>query len=116
MSQNITQNLKSLVLSTTLIAAFTAPALAEKTEGNSEAHVRKVEKRLERQAKRIDAGLKKGKLTPEQAQELKSKDEAVKAKLEADAKDGLNKQEFKQLNQDLNGVSKEIHDQKQEKK
>jgi hypothetical protein len=74
-----------------------------------------VNKRLKNQNKRISQGVKSGKLTKQQAQQLRQNDKSIRAQERADAaKNGghITKGEQKQLNQEENANSKEIYQEK----
>src|SRR5690242_4920348 len=74
-----------------------------------------VNKRVKRQRARINEGVKNGTLTPQEAQQLKANDRAIKAQEHADVKANggyLTKGEQKQLNQEENANSKLIRDEK----
>jgi hypothetical protein len=77
-------------------------------------HPRRVEvnARLSNQNKRIDADLKSGKITAQQAAQLHSEDRTVRSGERFDASfdnSHLTKADDRSLNQDENGVSKQIH-------
>ena len=89
----------------------------EKGSKFAEDHPRRnqVNKRVDNQRARINEGEKNGKLTPEQAHELKANDRAIKQQEHAEVKANgghLTKGEQKQLNQEENANSKMIHDEK----
>jgi hypothetical protein len=74
-----------------------------------------VNKRVKNQRRRINQGLKNGSLTTQQAQQLRSNDNAIKAQEHADVKangGSLTKPEQRQLNQEENANSKMIYDEK----
>jgi hypothetical protein len=74
-----------------------------------------VNKRVDNQRARIKEGEKSGKLTPEQAAQLRANDRAIKEQEHAEVKANgghLTKQEQRQLNQEENANSKLIHDEK----
>ena len=74
-----------------------------------------VNRRFRRQNRRINQGVKKGELTPQQAQQLKANDASIKAQERADVKANggyLTKPEQRQLNQEENANSKLIRDEK----
>ncbi len=74
-----------------------------------------VNKRVDNQRARINEGEKSGKLTPEQAQQLRANDRAIKQQEHADVKANgghLTRAEQKQLNQEENANSALIHDEK----
>ena len=104
------------------VLALSAPAFAkgkgnptgEKMEKN---HPRReqVNERVDNQRERINEGEKSGKLTPEQAAQLKANDRAIKEQEHAEVKANgghLTKGEQKQLNQEENANSKMIHAEK----
>ncbi len=74
-----------------------------------------VNQRVRNQRKRINQGVKSGQLTPQQAQQLKANDAAIKQQERADVKANggyLTKPEQRQLNQEENANSKLIQDEK----
>ena len=74
-----------------------------------------VNQRVDNQRERIREGEKSGKLTPEQAEQLRANDKAIKQQEHAEVKANgghLTKTEQKQLNQEENANSKLIHDEK----
>lgn len=74
-----------------------------------------VNKRVKNQRARINQGVKSGKLTQQQAQQLKANDRAIKAQEHADVKANggyLTKGQQQQLNQEENANSKMIYDEK----
>lgn len=71
-----------------------------------------VNSRVRNQEKRITNGVKNGKLTQAQAQQLRGEEAGVKAQEQAEVKANggyLTKPEQKQLNQELNQDSKQIY-------
>jgi len=73
-----------------------------------------VNKRVKNQRKRINQDVKSGKLTTQQAQQLKANDAAIKQQEHADVKANggyITKGEQKQLNQEENANSKMIYDE-----
>ncbi len=86
-------------------------------ESFKEKHPRRAEvnQRARNEDKRIAQGLKTGKLTPAEAQQLKGEVAGVKAQEKAEVKANggyLTKTEQKQLNQELNQDSKQIYAEK----
>ena len=78
-----------------------------------------VNARLANQRRRINQGVKNGRLTPAQAQQLRANDQAIKSQEKADLKANegfLTKPEQKQLNQEENANSKLIFDEKHPEK
>ena len=74
-----------------------------------------VNKRVDNQRERINEGERTGKLTPEQAHQLRANDHAIKEQEHAEVKANgghLSKGEQRQLNQEENANSKMIHDEK----
>lgn len=78
--------------------------------------IHEVHARMKEQMKRIDAGVKSGKLTPDQAKALKDQIKAVQAQMEADyqanGKRELTDDQKAQLNQMLDQSSKMIYGEK----
>ena len=73
-----------------------------------------VNKRVKNQRARINKNVASGKLTPQQAQQLKANDRAIKQQEHADVKANggyLTKGQQKQINQEENVNSKLIHDE-----
>jgi polyhydroxyalkanoate synthesis regulator phasin len=105
--------LAALFITTTGIAlaqdATTAPKLVHP-------RIHEVHKRMKMQLARIDAGVKSGKLTTEQAQALRSQLKAVQAQMDADYQANGNKvlteDQKAQLNQMLDQNSKVIFQEK----
>jgi len=98
------------------VLAGTASAEDAKKEWK-EKHPRRaqVNKRLNNQNKRIDEGVKDGKLTKEQAAQLHKEDRAIRRQERRDAaKNGghITKAEQRQLNKEENKVSKQVYDEK----
>ncbi|HMK64823.1 MAG TPA: hypothetical protein VK564_03450 [Thermodesulfobacteriota bacterium] len=74
-----------------------------------------VNNRVKNERKRINQGVKDGTLTPEQAQQLRANDRAIKKQEHAEVKANgghITKAQKKQLNQELNANSQLIHDEK----
>lgn len=95
-----------------------ASAFAEtKSQEWKENHPRRaqVNKRLKKQNKRIKEGVKDGKLTKEQAQQLHQEDKAIRQEERADAAKHhghITKAEQRQLNKEENKASKDIYKEK----
>lgn len=73
-----------------------------------------VNKRVKNQRARINKDVASGKLTPQQAQQLRANDRAIKQQEHADVKANggyLTKGQQKQINQEENANSKLIHDE-----
>ncbi len=76
-------------------------------------HDPKVNKRQHRQHARIHQGVKSGELTHAEARELRLEQRAIRKKERAYKSDGnLSVQERKELHQDLNAASANIHEEK----
>ena len=106
-------NLLRMMMSVAMFA-LVAPAFAE---GNAAPHVHKgkgIEKRIQRQKRRIEQGVEKGKLTADQAKKLEADVNKVEAEKTADLANGqkLSNEQKQKLNQELNDTSKEIRDTK----
>ena len=74
-----------------------------------------VNTRVENQRERINQGLKNGKLTGQEAKQLRANDRAIKQQEHADIKANggyLTPAQQKQLNQEENANSQMIHDEK----
>jgi len=104
----------SLIVPATLVRADTTTAAPGQF---AKEHPRRAEvnRRMRRQNRRINQGVKNGTLTTQQAQQLKANDAAIKSQERADVKANggyLTKPEQKQLNQEENANSKLIKDEK----
>ena len=102
---------------TVLAISLMTPLASLRAETFKQKHPRRAEvnKRIRNQDKRINQGVKNGKLTTAQAQQLKANDAAIKSQERADVKANggyLTKPEQRQLNQEENANSKLIHDEK----
>lgn len=76
-----------------------------------------IQKREQRQEKRIDQGVKSGELTPKEAGKLEAEQAKIKqdeAKMKADGK--LSKEERKQLHREQNRASRDIYKKKHNKR
>ncbi len=111
------KKLLSLVLSL-FVASITGRALAQAPVTHPHPHPRihEVHHRMNDQFVRIEAGLKSGKLTQAQADQLKAQLKAVQAQMDADYKTNgkrmLTVDQKKQLNEMLDQNSKIIYDEK----
>ena len=99
-----------------LAAVLALPALAQETQWQKD-HPRRAEvnKRLENQNKRIDQGVRSGKLTQAQAAQLHQEDHAIrKEERQMAAKDGghLTLQDKRRLNAQEHRTGKQIHAEK----
>ncbi|MBS1959777.1 MAG: hypothetical protein JST80_09920 [Bdellovibrionales bacterium] len=74
-----------------------------------------IEKRIDKQHKRIQKLEEKGKITADQASDLNKQVDAVATKEQSEKANGLNKSERKELNQELNASSKAIKAAKKKK-
>jgi len=116
------KKLSLVVLTVSLIAPAivvhadpTATAAAPSQFAKKHPRRAEVNKRIRNQNKRINQGVKSGELTPQQAQQLKANDAAIKSQERADVKANggyLTKPEQKQLNQEENANSQLIKDEK----
>jgi len=110
-------SLKRIVMTAVTLSLF-APAMYSFALEQGEPHprVHQVNRRLRRQNRRIKQGLKNGTLTQQQAQQLRSNDQAINAQKKADIAanggEGLTKAQQGQLNQEENANSKMIYDEK----
>ena len=74
---------------------------------------RTVNERQSHQDQRIKQGVKSGQLTKEEVQQLKTERKSIRQEEKAYRSDGrLNKEERKDLQQDLNQMSKDIYKEK----
>lgn len=101
----------------TVFVAGIVEVSADANEGIKKHHPRRAEvnKRVRNQERRINQGEKSGKLSHEQAEQLRADEKGIKAKEQAElqANGGhLTKPQQKELNQELNAESKKIHDEK----
>lgn len=93
------------------LLAVSAPASAETKWEKEHPRRAQVNERLENQNKRIDHELKEGEITQQQAANLHAQDKQVRQEERAMAKQNgghITKAEQKALNQQENGVSKQI--------
>jgi polyhydroxyalkanoate synthesis regulator phasin len=111
------KTLAVIILATALNAQAQAPTETVKPqEKGSQKREEIVKNREERQEKRIQEGVKKGKLSAEEAKKLEGKEEEIKkmaAAAEADGK--MTKKEFKEIKKAQNEVSGEIAKKKHNK-
>ena len=107
-------------LKTALIAlsltALTLPAFAQTPVPKNPAATPGIEKRLDNQEKRIDAGQASGRLTPREASRMEAREAKTEADLAAAKSDGkVTRDERKDLHQELNHNSRAIHRQKHDR-
>ncbi len=100
-----------------LLGLFAATAHAENHKEWKKSHPRRaqVNRRLNNQNRRINQGVKSGKLTQEQAGQLKAEDKQIRTEERAMAAENgghITKAEHKALNQQENAVSKQIYKEK----
>jgi hypothetical protein len=93
-----------------------APAMTVQAQF-AEHHPRRaqVNRRVRRQGNRINQGVASGRLSPQQAQQLRANDAAIKAQERADVQANggyLTKRQQRQLNQEQNANSRLIYDEK----
>ena len=119
--KSIMKNLSLGVLAVSLMAPVmwvSADNPGNPTGGQfSKRHPRRneVNSRVKNQRGRINQGVKNGTLTPQEAQQLKTNDRAIKVQEHADVKANggyLTKDQQKQFNQEENANSKLIRDEK----
>lgn len=97
----------TMLLAGLLVFGVVGPVVAGPTD------TPKIDARLERQAKRIEQGVKSGKLTPAEADALKAEQEHIKQEKVRVQEDGkVTKRERATLNKMLNQASKNIKNQK----
>jgi hypothetical protein len=105
--------MKTLV--TLALLTIAAPSFAD---GNWDAnHPRReqVNDRLANQNRRIDNGVKSGKVSPQQAQQLHRQDHAIRTQERVDAASHgghITKPEQRQINREQNQTSRQIHNEK----
>ena len=108
-------NFKSLILLSTLasVLSFASVSAHAETEWQKNHPRRKeVNKRLKNQQKRVDNGLAKGKLNPQQASKIQNQDARIRSQEQRDAAANgghITQGEQKQLNHEENHMSHEIH-------
>jgi hypothetical protein len=117
-----TMNRSMKYLVGTLMFVLAAPAFAGKGEGHGAAggqkrgHGEGVQRRLENQKKRIDMGVKKGKLTEQQAADLKQNIDKIEAQKNEALQDGkISKEEREKLKGELKQSSEQIRNLKNPK-
>jgi peptidoglycan hydrolase CwlO-like protein len=92
----------------TLVFMLASPSFAGKGEG--------VQRRLQNQKKRIDMGVKKGKLTEQQAADLKQNIDKIEAQKNEALQDGkISKEEREKLKGELKQSSEQIRNLKNPK-
>lgn len=102
-------------LFTLAMLTIATPSFAD---GNWDAnHPRReqVNDRLANQNRRIDNGVKSGKLSPQQAQQLHRQDHSIRTQERADAAahgGHITKPEQRQINREQNQTSRQIHNEK----
>ncbi len=107
-------------IKTTLIAAsllaLTLPAIAQTPAPRNPAATPGIDKRLDNQEKRIEAGEKSGALTPREANRLEAREARTEADLAAAKADGkVTGAERKGLHHELNRNSRAVHRQKHDR-
>ena len=76
-----------------------------------------IEQREGNQEHRIEQGVKKGKLTPQEQERLKNQQEEIEKERQDAMEDGkMTKKEKKQIHHDQNQLGKDIHHKKHNKK
>jgi len=98
-------------------AAPSAQTTPEKTWAKGEhPRIKEIWERVRRQNERIMAGVKSGKLTKDEAEALHAKVKSIREEMQGDiqsnGKRELTEDQFKQLNQELDENSANIHDEK----
>jgi hypothetical protein len=118
MIRTVTYLLTGVLVTSTWIVKAEAQANGNPTGGNfAKEHPRRneVNTRVDDQRERINQGLKNGTLDKQQAQQLRANDRAIKQQEHADVKANggyLTGAQQKQINQEENGNSQMIHDEK----
>jgi Skp family chaperone for outer membrane proteins len=91
----------------------TAPAFADQGEHRHHPHDPGVNARQHHQQERIEQGARSGELTRGEARQLRQEERGIRKEEREYKADGkLTKDERKDLHEDLNKVSKDIHDEK----
>jgi hypothetical protein len=111
MTNNLFRPLFTGTIVAGLIAAFSASAMAETQWQKNHPRRAEVNGRLENQNQRIRREVKEGEITKQQAHQLHKEDHQIREeeRLMASQNGGhITKGEQKVLNQQLNGVSKQI--------
>jgi hypothetical protein len=107
-----------MMMKTLFTLAMLTIATPSFADGNWDAnHPRReqVNDRLANQNRRIDNGVKSGKLSPQQAQQLHRQDHAIRTQERADAAahgGHITKPEQRQINHEQNQTSRQIHNEK----
>ena len=105
-----------LMLSALSAFAITSAAFAQTAPAEATPPARpSIDQRIENQQKRIDAGVEKGTITPEQAARDTARTERIGKRADAlEAKQGgeLNKRQEHRMNRALNKNSRAIHHQR----
>ena len=107
-----------MMMKTLFTLAMLTIATPSFADGNWDAnHPRReqVNDRLANQNRRIDNGVKTGKLSPQQAQQLHRQDHAIRTQERADAAahgGHITKPEQRQINHEQNQNSRQIHNEK----
>ncbi len=97
------------------LSAFAGPGGGQGPQGRGQkrGHGEGVQRRLENQRKRIEHGVKKGKLTEQQAAELKQKVDKIEAEKNEALKDGqISKEERQKLKEQVMQSSEQIRNLK----
>ena len=107
-----------LVFSMLAIPVAESAGPANPTHLKGHPRVNQVNRRVQHQQRRIAAGVRSGKLTKQQAQQLNAERKGIKTEERAMRKADhghLTKQDHRILNQQLNERSKQIHEEKHAK-
>lgn len=106
------------ILATALILIATSVVVhAEESFRKEHPRRSEINRREREQRERIREGVKSGKITKEQAAQMRKDEAAIKAEERADVKangGSLTKDQQQKLNQELNQESKKIYDEKHE--
>jgi hypothetical protein len=116
MKKNYVRTLTGIALGSLLMVGIVANA-DEGVAPQSAPHpkVSRIEKRIKKQEKRIEQGVNSGKLTPEQASQLRNDETNIQNKVNSErAANGgkLTKAQKQEINQELNAESQKIKAEK----
>jgi hypothetical protein len=103
------------LLSAALVLCLAAPSFADTRWEQNHPRREQVNDRLANQNRRVDNGVKSGKLSPQQARQLHREDRAIRTEERADASlhgGHITKGEQRQLNRQENQVSRQIYAEK----
>ncbi len=103
------------LLSAALVLFLATPSFADTRWEQTHPRRDQVNDRLANQNRRVDNGVRSGKLSPQQARQLHKEDHAIRTEERADASlhgGHITKGEQRQLNRQENQVSRQIYSEK----